>query len=480
MSHFNNAWYNDDRKYTMKKKSWIILGSIIGFLGLIISLYFLEESYTDIILHGNKIVNTRVLEEYHDAGFDLFHNNKLLNKEKYQTKVESNVNTSILGKYRITYDVKYHLRHFHLERIVNVIDDVKPEITTNIDTIERDYCTKKDKVGLTVSAHDNYDGDLTDKIEKNEGEDAILFKVSDTSGNSTSKMVTIKYATKPSPVFKLNGNSTVYVSLGGKYTEKGAGYYDGCGKKIDEKITITGTVDTEKEGTYKIIYTLANGKQITRKVIVSKPSSGKGKVIYLTFDDGPGPYTKKILSILAKYNVKATFFVTNQFPGYVNLIKNEYQEGHTVAVHTYTHNYNVYKSVDAYINDFNKMNNVIEKYTGSKSKIFRFPGGSSNTVSRNYAKGVVRAIANKMTSLGYKYFDWDVSSGDASGANSTKIYNNVVNGVKSCSKCIVLMHDIKSTTTNALDNILKTLTERGYKFDKLTINSPTVHHSIAN
>lgn len=465
----------------MNKKLIIILGSIIGFFGLITGLYFIEESFTDVILHGQKMINTRVLEEYVDSGFDVFHNNKLVNKDKYQTKIENNVNTSVLGKYHVSYDIKYHLRKFHLERIVNVIDDVKPVITTNIDTLERDYCTKKDKVKLNVSVIDNYDGDITSQIEKIEGEDAILLKVRDTSGNESEKIVTIKYAKKPNPVFKLNGNSTVYVTLGGKYTEKGAGYYDGCGKKIDEKITITGTVDTTKEGTYKIIYTLASGRQITRNVVVSKPSiNSRGKVIYLTFDDGPGPYTKKILGILAKYNVKATFFVTNQFSGYVGLIKNEYQEGHSVAVHTYTHNYNIYKSVSAYVNDFNKMNDVILKYTGSKSKIFRFPGGSSNTVSRSYAKGVVKQIANQMTSSGYKYFDWDVTSGDASGANSTKIYNNVVNGVKSCSTCIVLMHDIKATTANALDNILKTLTERGYKFGKLTINSPTVHHKIAN
>jgi peptidoglycan/xylan/chitin deacetylase (PgdA/CDA1 family) len=81
---------------------------------------------------------------------------------------------------------------------------------------------------------------------------------------------------------------------------------------------------------------------------------------------------------------------------------------------------------------------------------------------------------------GYQYFDWDVSSGDAAGASRQGIYNNVVNGAKSCSRCIVLMHDIKPNTANELDNILKTLTERGYKFATLDINSPTVHHKIAN
>ena len=205
-----------------------------------------------------------------------------------------------------------------------------------------------------------------------------------------------------------------------------------------------------------------------------------GKTIYLTFDDGPGQYTQKILNVLAKYDVKATFFVTNQFPKYVYLIKNEKEAGHAVAVHTYTHNYNVYRSVDTYVSDFNKMNNLIEKYTGSKSNIFRFPGGSSNTVSRSYAKGVVKKIANKMTSMGYKYFDWDVSSGDASGASRSAIYKNVVNGASKCSKCVILMHDIKSNTANELDNILKTLTSKGDRFGTLNSSSPTVHHTIVN
>ena len=464
----------------MNKKIWVIIGSVFAFLGLIVGLYFIEESNTEAILHGSKSINTRVYEEYKDLGFDLFHNNKMLSNNSYQVEYKNNVNTSVLGKYYVSYDIKYHLRRFHLERVVNVIDDVKPEITTNITKIERDYCTKKDKTKLTYTAQDNYDGDITDRVLEKAGEDAIILHVSDSSGNQDEKTITISYDKKPSPVFKLNGNSTVYVTLNGKYTEQGAGYFDGCGKKLNDKITITGSVDVTHEGTYKIIYTLANGKQITRNVVVYKPSSNSGKVIYLTFDDGPGVYTSKILNILSKYNAKATFFVTNQFSGYVHLIKNEYDAGHTVAVHTYTHNYNIYKSVDVYVNDFNKMNNVIEKYTGSKSKIFRFPGGSSNTVSRSYAKGVVKNIANYMTNLGYKYFDWDVSSGDASGANSSKIYSNVVNGVKNCSKCIVLMHDIKSTTANALDSILKTLTEQGYRFAPLTINSPTVHHKIAN
>ncbi len=468
------------------KKIWIILISIFGFIGLGVGLYFLEESYTDVILIGGENINTTVNEQFNDPGLDLYHNNRLIAKDKYVVKSENNVNTEILGDYKISYDVKYHLRKFHIERIVHVIDDIKPVITANIEKFERDYCTRKDKSKLTFEAIDNYDGDLTSVVEKNEVDNNIILSATDATGNKETLIIPIDYGTKPDDYIKLNGNSTIYVTLNGKYTESGAGYYDGCGKKLDEKITTSGSVDTKKTGTYTITYTASTGKKATRKIVVYKPSAGvvtgngNGKIIYLTFDDGPGPYTQKILNTLDKYNVKATFFVTNQFSNYVYLIKNEYQAGHTVAVHTYTHNYNIYRSVDTYVNDFNKMNAVIEKYTGSKSKLFRFPGGSSNTVSRQYAKGVVRKIADYMNNAGYRYFDWDITSGDASNASRKQIYNNVVNGVKRCSSCIVLMHDIKATTANELDNILQTLTSSGYRFGTLSMSSPTAHHSIAN
>ena len=468
------------------KKIWIILGSILGVLILGFGLYFLEESYTDVVLHGGKSINATVNEEFIDPGFDVFHNNRIVEENKYSFTTDGIVDTSKLGEYKLVYDIKYHLRRFHLERIVHVVDDVKPVITANIEKLERDYCTRKDKSKLTYTAIDNYDGELTSKIEKNEIDDNIILTVVDASGNIGTLSIPIDYGKKPDNYLKLSGSSTIYVALNGKYSESGAGYFDGCGKKLDDKVTISGNVNTKKTGTYTITYSISSGKKITRKVIVYKPSSGvvtgsgNGKIIYLTFDDGPGAYTKKILNTLAKYNVKATFFVTNQFPGYIKLIKDEYQAGHTVAVHTYTHNYNIYKSVDAYVKDFNRMNDIIEKYTGSKTKLFRFPGGSSNTVSRSYSKGVVKKIANYMTNAGYRYFDWDVDSGDAAGASRSKIYNNVTSRVKYCSKCIVLMHDIKSTTANELDHILSTLTAQGYRFGTLSMTSPTVHHSIAN
>ena len=125
------------------------------------------------------------------------------------------------------------------------------------------------------------------------------------------------------------------------------------------------------------------------------------KIIYLTFDDGPGMYTKRILDVLEEYNVKATFFVTNQFPKYEYLIKNEYEMGHVIGVHTYSHNYKkIYSSFENYIDDVNKMNEIIKKYTGNFSNILRFPGGSSNTISRKYKKGIMTELTREVSNLG--------------------------------------------------------------------------------
>ena len=464
------------------KKKWIII--IIVSVILLGGILFLFFGGISVKLNGKEEVNVTYNIPYQDEGFTISRFNKELESSKYSYEVSDNIDINKLGKYELTYQIKYFIFNYKLRRIVNVVDDIKPEINTNIDKIIKDYCTKKDTNKLEYTANDNYDGDITENVLIKENENDVLLTVTDSNGNILTKSIPITYSEKPRDIFKLVGNSTVYVSNGGKYTEQGTTYKDGCGNKVDVKVTTSGSVDTSKNGEYKISY-MANGQTITRKVVVYTPSktsntNGNGKVIYLTFDDGPCAYTEKVLNTLAKYNVKATFFVTHQFSKYVPLIKKEYEQGHAVGVHTYTHEWNVYKSVDAYLNDFNKMNEDIKKYTGSKSYIFRFPGGSSNTVSKKYAKGVVKAIASKMTDLGYKYFDWDVSSGDASGASRSRIYSNVVNGVKKCSKCIVLMHDIKSNTVNELDNILKTLTSQGYKFGTLSINSPTVHHSIAN
>ena len=465
----------------MKKKYiFITLGVVLFILLFVISFYVVKINSTKLYINGDNDVKHTVNTVYKDNGITLKRGKKIISPKKYKLTVDSNIKEDTVGKYKVKYKVKYSFKKLKSERVVNVVDEEAPTLTLNLDKVNRDYCSKKFKKEITYEVTDNYDKDLNDKVVTSEVDDKIIYSVSDSSGNTTNKEVEIIYDKKPKNKFSLNGKSTIYVILNSEYQENGASYVDGCGKKIDKDIVISGNVDTTKEGNYILTYDVEGEKTLTRNVIVYEKKYSP-KTIYLTFDDGPGANTKRILDTLNKYGIKATFFVTNQFPSYQYLIGEEYNSGHTVAVHTYSHHYDIYSSLDFYIYDFDQMNEIIKKYTGSYSTLFRFPGGSSNTVSRKYATGIVSQIAQEMTNKGYTYFDWNISSGDASGANSDKVYNNVVNGVERCgSSCIVLLHDIKGSTASALDSILSDLIAKGYTFAPLSSGSPTAHHTIVN
>lgn len=192
------------------------------------------------------------------------------------------------------------------------------------------------------------------------------------------------------------------------------------------------------------------------------------KVVYLTFDDGPSDLTAPLLDVLKKYDAKATFFDCCQSDyqkSFAPMMKRCVDEGHTVAVHTYTHKMKeVYASVDAYLDDFYKMYTFIEETTGKKpANFFRFPGGSQN----GYNQSVNEAIIKEMTRRGFIYYDWDGDSGDASGNNvsGATIYANTMDAIhKGCN--VILMHNIfgKETTLEQVGKIISTAQKEGYVF----------------
>lgn len=208
-------------------------------------------------------------------------------------------------------------------------------------------------------------------------------------------------------------------------------------------------------------------------------------IIFLTFDDGPtSDSTPQILDILKNRNVKATFFVLHYDEHNEQFIKREQQEGHTIALHGYTHNYSeVYQSAETCIENFEKIGNQVYQTTGERSKIIRFPGGSSNTISKKYCKGVMTELVNRVIELGYRYFDWNVDSDDAGHAKTSQdIYNNVTSGIKPERKNVVLMHDFAGNykTIDALDSIISWGLEQGYVFRKITDETPMVTHGVNN
>ena len=204
-------------------------------------------------------------------------------------------------------------------------------------------------------------------------------------------------------------------------------------------------------------------------------------IVYLTFDDGPGDYTNALLDVLDKYEVKATFFVTGR--GDDATIKREYDEGHTVALHTWSHNYAyVYASVDNYFADLNQIADRVKNITGEDAKLIRFPGGSSNLVSKRYdgRTRIMTTLTREVEARGYQYFDWNVDSDDAGKAkDSDTVYVNVASHLKPGTN-VVLQHDIRPYSVEAVERIIQYGNENGYVFEPLSFDSPTVHHGVNN
>ena len=230
----------------------------------------------------------------------------------------------------------------------------------------------------------------------------------------------------------------------------------------------------ENESLQQQIALLSANKKPSGGSAVVTPSSGK--VCYLTFDDGPSYVTPQVLDTLKRYNVKATFFVVGAYctgDNNVKMLKRMAAEGHAIALHCNNHTYaKVYASEAAYFADLSAVSKKVEAATGMQSMVVRFPGGTSNTASRYYTKGLMTTLSKKLLAMGYAYFDWNVSSGDAAGGvqSAYTIANNVLTRAKGQNKICVLMHDGagKRTTAQALPAIIEGLKKQGYSFAVLT------------
>ncbi len=209
----------------------------------------------------------------------------------------------------------------------------------------------------------------------------------------------------------------------------------------------------------------------------------RGKVIYLTFDDGPSTHTPKLLDILEKYNVKATFFVTGTDPGSFGSIKDAANRGHAIGIHCYSHWYEeIYSSDEAYLTDMKKMDDIIYEQTGIRTKLMRFPGGGSNQVSKKYNVGIMTRLTEYVESHGYRFFDWNVDSQDAAGVNEKdKVVENIIASIKMRPVSVVLQHDIYDYSVEAAEEVIRWGLQNGYIFLPLTAGvSPEFHHGVAN
>lgn len=207
----------------------------------------------------------------------------------------------------------------------------------------------------------------------------------------------------------------------------------------------------------------------------------KEKVVYLTFDDGPSNNTLRILEILKENNIQGTFFV-NAKSNYLDVYKKIYEDGHVIANHGYTHDYDkCYQSSECFLSQVLKLRDFLKELGIEDSGILRFPGGSNNTISEKYGgPNIMDKIIPIMVENNYSYYDWNVSSGDATSylVDKDVIVNNVINQCCGVDNAMVLMHDAahKVTTVEALPEIISYLKNEGFIFKVITPeDTPDIH-----
>lgn len=238
----------------------------------------------------------------------------------------------------------------------------------------------------------------------------------------------------------------------------------------------------EASGGGDALYTVSEVDMFTGKAETAedtvKDEDGIRKV-YLTFDDGPSSNTGRILDILADYDVKATFFVVGkEKEEYRPLYKRIVDEGHTLAMHSYSHKYDeIYQSLESYSADLRKLQEFLYDVTGVWCRYCRFPGGSSNTVSRVDMHELIAYLDDQDMS----YFDWNISSGDAASTyiSSADILRNCTVNLEKYDEAIILMHDAsdKNSTVEALPKLIETIQSmEDTKIVPITDDTEPIHH----
>ena len=427
----------------------------------------------------NKVVNQELKEAF-DPEDNIWY---VVGGKASQVEVTGEVDTSTTGDY----PVEYRFRSQKTKVTVRVRDTIAPELTVKsyvtdlAEELKPEFFVEEVTDASEVSVKFEEDESFTEP-----GTFDINIVAEDKAGNSTVKTAQVTLE-KDETAPEIQGADDITIMQG-----RTLDFLSGVTVRdnMDPAPVVEvdhNQVDLNAPGTYTAVYKAkdrsGNETTLERKIVVKKNEELTQKIVYLTFDDGPSENTGKILDILKEYNVKATFFVTGNNQKYNNLMKRAHDEGHTVGLHTYSHNYKeVYASEDAYFKDLQKISDLVEQVTGEKSYVIRFPGGSSNTVSAEYSKGLMTILTKKVQEKGYQYFDWNCDSTDASGNNVP--VDKLIKNATSCSSqhINILMHDTdaKDTTVEALPKIIEHYRAAGYTFKGITVDSYSAHHGVNN
>jgi len=234
-------------------------------------------------------------------------------------------------------------------------------------------------------------------------------------------------------------------------------------------------------------YDALQSQIIADQTSISGQDNDDEKTAYLTFDDGPSGVTSHLLDVLEDLNVKATFFVAfggSDTPEKRAILKKEADAGHAVGVHTWTHDYyTIYKSEQNFLDDFNKMKEIIIQATGKTPDVCRFPGGASNTVSITASGGevIMPRLADLVHEMGFQFFDWNAGGYDAETPYPTadELARKVVRDAENHNTVVILLHDTHDFTVDAVPDIVRELRSDGYTFKTLNAHSSAVQQPFA-
>lgn len=472
---------------------WKKMRVILPIVVICTLLIFINRFSLSIQMEGDEKMLLEFGETYHEPGAAVVLTGALMKEYSipfpfWRIETVSDLQESVLGRYTVSYSASFLWHPIQAQRQVSVIDTVCPEIT-----FTRDYFAVpqagESMIMHGITATDNYDGDITDKIVCTRTTGWVTYSVVDSSGNPAYVVRELPESTDQPPQILLKGESQHIISVGDMFVEPGYTAEDILDGDLTQEVTVDGVVDRFTPGVYSLVYSVTDKKgntaSVTREVIVEAKARPEirwpqEKTIYLTFDDGPGPYTKNLLNILKKYDVKATFFVTDS--DYKDLMQDIVRDGHSIGIHTVSHNYaEVYANPEAFFEDLHNMQDIIYQNTGVMTSLMRFPGGSSNMISKKTSQGLMTLLTEAVQDAGYQYFDWNVDSGDAGGAGEKNaVVENIIEGVSQQEIAIVLQHDIHNYSVNAVEDVIRWGKENGYSFRPLTEYSPGFHHDVQN
>ena len=283
----------------------------------------------------------------------------------------------------------------------------------------------------------------------------------------------------------LTGDQEMNWTCGIPFHDPGYKAYGTDGTDLTENVKVEGEVICWKVGDYELSYLLKDGKETlasAERIIHVIPAElpdtvqPSSRTIYLTFDDGPCDYTELVLDTLAKYNVKATFFIVAEHsPRHLKILARIVEEGHTLGIHCYSHYLQgLYWDADSFFTDFIKAQEVIYRYTGTYAHVSRLPGGSrtAHTLAITL-EGYFDEFREMMHNMGVRYYDWNVQPETYKETDGVEYL--FTHPDEDYDFAIVLQHDTRSYSVLALDKMIQWGLKQGYTFAPIDLTTPEIH-----